>query len=541
MNMGGDRRGGGALKVALILGPSTRVPLWQYEALRVALQGDLKISRVLHCLDAPRKSFSIRHTFYYGLSLATKRSSAMLRLVDMAPLLGKSVTKTYFSSDWEGNWQTIPESIHREFSDVDVVVKFGMNLLRNPESLPCKFGVIGFHHGDPEKYRGRPAGFYEMKDRDSVVGVIVQRLNNTLDGGSILARAYAPVDRTSYSATLNGAYKAGIPLLSKALAACGQTVGLPSSELGRNNTLPGNLGVLSLFLSMFGAKLSRMLYGGFVEKRWKVGRLGRPVDFTSEQAMSLTELEVLPIPPGFSFVADPAGIVEGRVFCEVMESWSQKGRIASYSDGRWRLLQVSVEGKHLSYPQIVEYENNHYLFPEMAQAGSPSLFMLNQGGEDCGKAILMKGLEGERLIDGTLFLESGMWFLFAGRPGLAGSQLDLWVSENLFYGWQRHDCSPICLDPRGARMGGPIVRSDGRLYRLGQDGSEGYGRALVVFLIAEITRVGYQEEKVGRLQISGARGPHTFLTDEEDVWLDFYTEVWTPFAGLRRIVSKLSR
>lgn len=464
----------------------------------------------------------------------------MLRLVDMAPLLGKSVSTTYFSSGWEGNWQTIPKSIHREFSDVDVVVKFGMNLLRDPESLPCKYGVIGFHHGDPEKYRGRPAGFYEMKERDSVVGVIVQRLSNTLDGGSVLARAYAPIDRTSYSATLNGAYQAGIPLLSKALAACGRTAGPRSSELGPNKTLPGNLEVLSLFVSMFGAMLSRMLYGGFVEKRWKVGRLGRQVDFTTEQAMSLTELEVLPIPSGFSFVADPAGIMKGRVFCEVMDPWSQKGRIASYSDGRWKLLQVPVGGKHLSYPQIVEYENHHYLFPEMAQAGSPSLFELNQGGEGCGQAIVMKGLEGERLIDGTLFSENGMWFLFAGHPGLAGSQLDLWVSEKLFDGWQRHDCSPICLDPRGARMGGPIVRSNGHLYRLGQDGSEGYGRALVVFLIAEITKKSYQEEKVGRLQISAAQGPHTFLSDGEDAWLDFYTEVWTPFAGLRRLVSKLS-
>lgn len=526
--------------MGLILGPSKRVPLWQYEALREALQGNFEVSKVFHCLDARRRSLSIRYALYYVLSAITKRSSRMTRSVDISPLLRKSVIEVDFSSGWEGNWQTIPESIHHEFADIDVVVKFGMNLLRDPEVLPCKYGVLGFHHGDSEKYRGRPAGFYEMQDRDCVIGVIVQRLSNTLDGGSVLARAYAPVTRSSYSATLDGAYQAGIPLLSEALGACDGPVGLPASKLGANRTLPENPKVVRFLVGMFGAKLVRLHYGAFVEKRWKVGRLRRPLDLTSEQVVCLTELEVLPIPSGFSFVADPAGTMKGRVFCEVMDSRSQKGRIASYSDGRWRLLEVPVGGTHLAYPQIVDYENHHYLFPEMAQAGAPSVFMLNQDGEECGEAISMKGLERERLIDGTLFSEGGMWFLFGGRPGLAGSQLDLWVSENLFYGWQRHDCSPIRLDPRGARMGGPIVRSNDRLYRLGQDGSEGYGGALEVFMITKITGECYEEERVGRIQISAARGPHTFLSDGEEIWLDFYTEVWTPFAGVRRLVSKLS-
>lgn len=528
------------MRVALILGSSMRVPFWQYEALRVALEGDFEISRVFHCLDAPRRRFSTRHALYYVLSLATKRGSKMLRSVDILPLLGKSVVKSRFSSTWEGNWQTIPESIHHEFADVDVVVKFGMNLLRDPESLPCKYGVIGFHHGDPEKYRGRPAGFYEMQDRASVVGVIVQRLNNNLDGGLVLARAYSAVNRTSYSATLNGAFQAGIPLLSKALKACGRAAGFPASKLGAIKTLPGNSKVLFLLVRMLGAKFARIHYGAFVEKRWKVGRLDRPIDFTSKQEVNVTELEVLPVPSGFSFAADPTGFMKGRIFCEVMDSRSRKGRIASYANGHWRLLEVPVGGEHLSYPQIVDYETKPYLFPEMAHVGPPSLFMLSQEGHECEKAISLQGLEDERLSDGTLFYENGMWFLFAGRPGLAGSQLDLWVSENLFEGWQRHDCSPICLDPRGARMGGPIVVSRGRLYRLGQDGSEGYGRALEVFLIAEITRDSYKEERVGRIQISGALGPHTFLSNGEDVWLDFYTEAWTPFAGVRRLVSRLS-
>ena len=61
-----------------------------------------------------------------------------------------------------------------------------MNLIKIPkeyETLP----IISFHHGDPSKFRGRPAGFYELFYNELKVGTVVQILNNQIDKGEILS------------------------------------------------------------------------------------------------------------------------------------------------------------------------------------------------------------------------------------------------------------------------------------------------------------------------------------------------------------------
>ena len=49
-----------------------------------------------------------------------------------------------------------------------------------------KFGVISYHHGDNDFYRGVPAGFWEVYNKDPITGFIIQKLNNELDNGEIL-------------------------------------------------------------------------------------------------------------------------------------------------------------------------------------------------------------------------------------------------------------------------------------------------------------------------------------------------------------------
>ena len=52
--------------------------------------------------------------------------------------------------------------------------------------MTSKFDILSFHHGDPEKYRGRPAGFYEVLNKEERLGFIVQKLRFALSGRKIL-------------------------------------------------------------------------------------------------------------------------------------------------------------------------------------------------------------------------------------------------------------------------------------------------------------------------------------------------------------------
>ena len=76
--------------------------------------------------------------------------------------------------------------------EFDVVIKLGMNLHRDPDDLPARYGVLSFHHGDPSEYRGRPAGFYEVLAGADHIAAIVQRIGNKLDAGKVLAYARDP-------------------------------------------------------------------------------------------------------------------------------------------------------------------------------------------------------------------------------------------------------------------------------------------------------------------------------------------------------------
>lgn len=527
------------MRAALILGAETSIRAWMFKAMELAIDDGLEITTVLQCTNNRRPPLSMNHAAYYGLALAGRRRMPLNQSSELTSLLPDDVKFIRFESEWEGAWQRVPAEVNAKLENIDVVIKFGMNLLRDPDSIPAKYGVLSYHHGDPELHRGRPAGFYELSAGEATMGVIVQRLNNTLDDGRILAKAYSRVVPTSYKATLNNAYSAGVPLLAKAIKALESGESLPLEQLGPNHRLPNNRQVLSTAAKMVTASARRGLYGALREKRWKVAFV--PGDFDPENPVPphAFSLKPIPLPQGYTFAADPCAFHKGRLFVEAMNESTGKGEILVYADGVWEHLDLPVSGGHLSYPQVIDYQGSMYLFPEMANVGPPSLFELDDEQLACTSVQQLVGLEDERLIDGTLLQHEGHWYLFAGRPPTGGAQLDLWVADSPMGPWELHPESPIKIDPRAARMAGPIVQRNSRLYRLGQNGSVGYGQGVTINRITKLSPTEYEEIPLGPFTINGAFGPHTVLDAESGYWIDYYNDKTTPLAGIRRLKGRL--
>ncbi|WP_229380205.1 formyltransferase family protein [Haloterrigena salifodinae] len=93
----------------------------------------------------------------------------------------------------EDGWNELPPGIVSRLADrCDVVVRFGFGLIRGDVLTATEHGVVSFHPADIRRYRGMgpPAIFHDGRDR---AGTTLQRLNESIDGGEIVASAETSV------------------------------------------------------------------------------------------------------------------------------------------------------------------------------------------------------------------------------------------------------------------------------------------------------------------------------------------------------------
>ena len=90
-------------------------------------------------------------------------------------------------------------------------------------------------------------------------------------------------------------------------------------------------------------------------------------------------------------------------------------------------------------------------------------------------------------------------------------------------------------------MAGNVLVSDGKLYRLGQTFEVDYGDGIAVFEVETLDANRYSERQVGGLRFAGVKGPHSFNVsdDGKKIVFDWYSERYTPMAGIRRLRSRL--
>jgi hypothetical protein len=93
----------------------------------------------------------------------------------------------------------------REY-DLDFVLRFAFNIIRGEILSIARYGVWSFHHGDPDKYRGTPPGFWEIYKGDPLTGAMLQRLTDRLDAGIVLHRGYFKTIPFSYPQNVDGSF-----------------------------------------------------------------------------------------------------------------------------------------------------------------------------------------------------------------------------------------------------------------------------------------------------------------------------------------------
>lgn len=509
---------------------------WQVEAIQI-IPPDYEIYYLV-CDDHGGQKRNFRaHFAYYLLNIFSVKRAAGGLVSWPAPEDSLQVFKC--SPTYQGMWASLPDEAIAWLrkSKVDAVLKFGLSLLRISEALPP---ILSYHHGNPAKYRGRPAGYYEVRAGEPFCGQIVQQLSNELDAGRVLAASETKVHRHSWKKTLAEAYSLSPFLLPQALKALDEGREIAIDKNGKNFRLPSNADVIKFVLVMMRHAVARLFYGAFFEKRWSVSRI---LDYPFERlvegylpAKDDLEKGLIPTPRKFTFLADPFFYSSEELLVEALDRKNGKGTILSISADETETILLADRKVHFSYPGCIEHDGVNYIVPETASSGCTTIFEYTPDGL---KPVRRLDVDANGLLDPTIFKQKDGIYLFANRNEEGPSILRLWFATDLFGKFIEHPLSPIRTSARGARMGGAIISDGKKVFRFGQDFQTSYGDGLIAYEILTLSQTSYSERQVSEIRFEHCKGPHTIASCGNAYAFDYYKESFSILAGFRRLMSKL--
>lgn len=399
--------------------------------------------------------------------------------------------------------------------DLHFILRFGFNIIRGEVLTAAQYGVWSFHHGDEERYRGGPPGFWEIMKGDLISGAILQRLTDRLDGGIVLKKGYYKTIDHSINGNVQQLLERSA---SWPLAVCKDILNgearylqaSPSKTEAPIYRYPGNLQFLTALLKVKSNKAKFHRAELRDHEEWNAAVVYQPVSNFLDPKASLN-MRWLPEPLLGTYRADPFGYFlngELNVLYEKFDYKEGKGiisRVRPRKDGILKRSRAQLEGpEHFSYPYTFESEGQIYVLPECYQKNRLDLYRVDP---TLNTLQFHKTLvDGLAAIDPTLTFADGRWWLFYTLPESSNSELHIQYAEDLLGPYKAHTGNPVKRDVRSSRPAGTPFLHEGQLYRPAQDCSETYGGRIAFNKIMRLTPNAF-EEVVERF-VDPVKGPY---------------------------------
>jgi hypothetical protein len=421
--------------------------------------------------------------------------------------------------------------------NLDALIRGGSGILRGSILQVCRYGVISLHHGDNRKFRGGPAGFWEVLFKSPSTGFIIQKLNHILDGGQILYRG-SITTQTTFSANQYRILKVGNHFLHLVLnnlkfyVESKNEVNFPyDSVLYRLPTLSYQIDYLAKsYWSVFSSILNYKL--GY-QVNWNFG-------FVVNDQIGWSGIElrkIIPVPnKNNSFFADPFIISHNdKSYCFV-EEYSRLEKKAFISVFVLSKKSCSYIGPvlnekfHLSFPHVFKMDDEFFMLPETCQNGDIRLYRcLDFPMRWELSHVLVNNVSA---ADSTVFYFDNLWYLFtnidSANIGDHSSELHIYFSDDLKNeSWSPHPCNPVVHSPIGARNAGSIIILDGMIIRPSQaQGFNNYGESIFLNEIELLNPTSYKERRLTEIEakfMKNIKGTHTFNVNQYHSVVDYST------------------
>ena len=450
-----------------------------------------------------------------------------LNIYILKPIISKSGFVFKFSDDDI----SIIESLN-----LDVLIRCGSGILHGRILRTCKYGIISFHHGDNKKYRGGPAGFWEVLNKNPSTGFVIQRLTTELDGGDILFRGAFP---TQSFFTLNQAmlYTKSNIYMKFILENIASKKSLQILDHGTpyDGVLYREPNIYKTLL--YFVYLLRLLILKFINRITKRKSIWNVSYIYSEWTKSvLWKGKVIPNPKKH-YLADPFVVSRSEgsyLFVEDFDLIKNKGAIRLYKVNNDEVEDLGIiieEAFHMSFPFIFEYDEEMYMCPETSESEEIRLYKcIDFPKKWIFHSIAIKNINA---VDTMIFNKDGYWWLFTNvdtsKVQEFCSELLIFYSHNPLNGnWIPHKKNPVIVNSGIARNGGILV-DDKHHYRVAQrQGFLKYGESISVRKIDILSEDKYSESEFCTLNTNfdkSAIGIHHMHSHKDITVYDFCNRV----------------
>ncbi|HPG41243.1 MAG TPA: hypothetical protein PLP19_08025 [bacterium] len=445
-------------------------------------------------------------------------------LLKDAPVIPVTPRMTKFCDYIEG------ESIKEIKSyDIDIFIRLGFRILKGDILRISRYGIWSYHHGDYKVNRGLPSGFWEVLNNVPITGSVLQILTDELDNGQILFRSLSGTDISSVNRNRNKFYRKSQSFLPRKLE---ELYNKGDEEFFKSVT-EQNKDLVFYSQPLYTAPGNWQLFGRLIKYILRYARIRinyilfytqwfLMYDLRDQISTSLWRYKKM-LPPVDRFWADPHVIFRGNYYYIFIEEYmykSRKGHISVIKmddKGNYEQpVKVLDRPYHLSYPFVMEYENDYYMIPESKANRTIEVYKC-QRFPDMWEPfkVLMKDIAA---ADATLFYHNNKWWMFVNiveNPGASVlDELFLFYADTPFSeSWTPHPRNPIVSDVTSARPAGKIFTWKNDIYRPSQNSIRGYGYGIKMNKILTLDENDYQEIEVTSIEPNWdkkIKGVHTF-------------------------------
>lgn len=290
---------------------------------------------------------------------------------------------------------------------------------------------------------------------------------------------------------------------------------------------PGALAYGSYVARAVLRKAVALIDNNVFEQRWRLRR-AEPFALTGETRLAEIQHnpECVYRADPFIHVSDESRILFFEEYCD-RRKLGHLSRVSLDASGRpdGEVRMILQRAYHLSYPQILNVDGEHYMLPETSGNKTIELYKATAFPDEWAlHSVLMEDIDAS---DATLLQRDGLWWLFANvksHPAVSSQdECFLYFADDLEGPWQAHPLNPVVSDCRTSRPGGAMIEKDGRLIRPTQDCTYRYGYGLNFMEVTALTTTDYREvllEHIPPRARSGAIGIHTYAESGDIAFVD---------------------